>query len=495
MAVSLVFFLNYTYVLNHFYGYGAFLYDSGWMAGIVYRDGFLLPNPQAMGSSASYYLTHFAPLLGLISLASSLFPAGMVVWFAVFHAAIFSVLAAAAFLLATGRGARDVRSYRAGPIAAFVIAVAFALNGPALGQVAYPHYEAVIPACYCLALALWGRGYWKCGMVLFLLGLTGREDAGLHAAAFFGVFWLYERVGGRAGGLLDRKKLGLLSVLGLVAGFGCLLIQKTVFPGGDLVRSAFLGDPPLAHLTAAFLKTRALDFLGQAQHVYFPVLFGLLAAILFRRPAFFLCFLAYLPWALLNFLGPRDSSGALQLYYGFPFILSIFGAMDVALRCESLRGRLGPLLLCLFFPLSSILGFAVSREANLPYLLRDMAIPHAYNTACVDAYLDALIAAKPKLGRVVVDYSIAALRPFDFTSAETLAKLGANTPDLLVFFSSGYEMDQVMPLVTAAKAPQLFGFGCANIGVVAFRPLAPDSPLRRWLVPLDASLRPIPTGN
>ncbi len=494
IAIVIVFYLNYTYILNHFYGNGAFLYDSGWIAGLIHSKDLLLHSPSSVGNETSYYTVHFTPLLGLISLVSFFVPVGMVTWFASFHASIFSLLSAAAWLLA---GDQCRRSGWPAIVVASLLAVLFGLNGIALGQVCYPHYEFIGPSFICLAIALYCTKWRRLGFICLVLGVLSREDAGLHAATLFGLLWGYETLTGRSTGLLPRRVLGQFTIISLLAGIGCMLCQKLFFPGSGIFSQSFLGDPVYGHVNASFLATRTLALLTTTLNVVLPFLLAGITTIVLREPVFLLGFVAFIPWLLLNFLGPRDAPGALQLYYAFPFALSLFVAMAAALHSLRLQqlsgpaGRLAPLLLALAFPLISIIGFGASPLISLPHVLSDMSSLKPFDAPCLESFLTELVAEKPRLGRLVVDDSIAALRPFDFRPEETLSNVKTSIPDLLVFFPSGYEMDAVMRVIHTSTTRQFYGFRCANLGLVAFRPLPPDSALPRWLVPLDANLQPL----
>src|SRR5581483_2025675 len=76
--------------------------------------------------------------------------------------------------------------------------------------------------------------------------------------------------------------------------------------------------------------------------------------------------------------------------------------------------------------------------------------PSASERQSVDRAVAALVAAKPALGRVLVDGSVLALAPDDFAWREIVLAASEDVPDSVIYFAHGYEAAAAQAL--AAKA-------------------------------------------
>ena len=212
--------------LNHFYTEGAAFADSAWFAHLASSSV-----PPGMANPApipgQFFTTHVSPIFWLYTAVSRtlLFPLNEVVRFSLLQAAW-----AAAMTTGLQLGAR--RHLPAVPAA--LTAVALTFNGIVVAILAFPHIELAIPAALILFLGL--RADPKPSVppavawVVLGLGLTVREDAGLH---YFGLLAtaavLYRLVGER------ERASDLLRPAAVSVGYAvaAVALQKVATAGDD----------------------------------------------------------------------------------------------------------------------------------------------------------------------------------------------------------------------------------------------------------------------
>jgi len=444
-------------ILYQFYLRGSFLLDSGLLAGLIWHDAATFSLPPSLGGE-NFFAFHAAPLLWLLSAASELFPVSMAQWFAGFIGVCHGLLALAIFwLLVAGFGMR-----RGALLAlAAATAVAFACNGLALAIARYPHFETFGAAgllfC-CVALVL---GWPKIAAVALLVALTTREDIGLHAFAFLSVW----AVANRLAGLPWRHSAWILglALAGALASVAALVAQHLAFPGHSSFVRVYLGDPPYAHLTANLLLVRLGGWLMvHGANILLPAIAALVWAARTRNPFVLAGYLACLPWALLHVLAASELAGWMVGYYAYPFLIAMaWPLLAVAIRRQQIAVPPTPA----WAPATGLL--ALVALSLLPvghdYDPGRITLPDAFwrapstaQQAATDRAIATIAAARPLLGRLEVDNSVAALAPFAFGRAE-VATWAEGTPDTAVRFADGFDAAKLRALPGLPRRYRVIG--------------------------------------
>ena len=402
------------FVLNHFYHYGAVLLDTGLLADLAWRKPWWLPTAPLFGGQ-SFYATHVSPLLSILSALSRIMPMGLPQWFAAFAGAAHA-LSAAAVLLAL-RYVVGLRG-RGGMVLAVGLSWLFAFNGLALAQVRYPHFEILIVSAMMLLFVAWRLGWRRRAMAALALCLICREDAGLHVAAFLLTVAALDRLRGVARPD-ERWTLGLAA---LAAGYSCavLVIGHLAFPQSSSFVRVYLGSPPFAGLTPAVIARRLLILLYGRAYVALPAAAAAVWAILRRNPYVFAGYLACAPWGLVNLLAQSELAARLDSYYAFPFMVAAFWPLigESLGSAPATGGR-------------TVIGFALMTLASFTALglqHNPSRVPlgaglfrpvPAAEQRRIDGAVDAILADRARLGRMVVSNGVAALHPPAFTLAQT----------------------------------------------------------------------------
>ena len=300
--------------LNHFYTDGAAFADSAWFS---YLASSSVPPDMANPAPipGQFFTTHVSPIFWLYTVVSRtlLFPLNEVVRFSLFQAAW-----AAAMTSGLQLGARRHLPSAAAALAAVVLT----FNGVVVAILAFPHIELAIPAALILFLGLRvdpGSSVPPAvAWIVLGLGLTVREDAGLH---YFGLLAtaavLYRLVGAR------ERASDLVRPAAVCVGYGVVAValQKVVTAGDDgpnLLRTLYLGDPPYAHLTIGLLRERLGFLLTEKPFLFVPVLLVSPVVMWLRAWVGLAGLLAALPWSIFMVTALAPHVGAFETYYAFP---------------------------------------------------------------------------------------------------------------------------------------------------------------------------------
>lgn len=290
-----------------------------------------------------------------------------------------------------------------------LLSVLSAFNGVALASIGFPHPEIGIPAMLLLALASYYRQEpVRFGMFL-ALGLSLREDAGLHYFGLFFLLFLWSCLPEKAGGEGKPRSIYLaigaicLAYAGLV-----ILAQRVFFQPEDLLSTIYLGSPPFAHVTWDVImhKLRA-----HASVLYVSAPLGLtLGIFLFRRDALLLVgFLSTVPWLVLSFFAPSFLASALTSYYSFPVIVGILWPA-ITYR---IRGERPAYLIDLFLvtAVSTVLFVTGARwnHDNEPW--KNFGFKWIGKIQINQSAIEELFRNHKPSGRLVVDDAVAALMP------------------------------------------------------------------------------------
>ncbi len=470
-------------VLFHFYTRGAFLLDSGLLASLMWHSDAALTQPASLGGG-SFFATHVTPLFLLAAALSRVLPFSLPQFFAGFVGFSHALLALAVFwLLVAGFGMRR----GAAPWLAALAALGFAGGGLAIAIARYPHFETLIAACFLLFATALTLGHRRLAAVCFLLGLATREDAGLHYAAVLGLLVALNAANGMPLGR-QRADLGF-ALAGLLYAVTAMLVQRLAFPGGSAFVRIYLGDPPLAHLTASFVGYRLLYFMANRPYVWLPGFGAAIWAILARNPGVLLGYAACVPWLLLQLSANSPLAGALASYYAFPFLIALAWPLFAVLRQRQGRagGAAGPLAgFAVLLALSCVPGPDMHDPGHLPIPGAFLAPPSSAQQAATDRAVAALSAARDQLGRLWVDNSVAAIDPGGFTQSEVPFRAPeptepADQPDTVAFFADGYDAARLRAAADAAGLNRRYRVPGTSIRLAARQKLE-DIPMLAGLV-------------
>jgi hypothetical protein len=441
-ATTFVFVIPFTLlfrlILFHFYVRGSFLYDTGLLASLMYHSGSALTLPPSLGG-LSFFSYHAAPLLLLVSAASYHLPLSMPQLFASFIGLSHGLLALAMFwLLVSGYGMRHGRALAL----AAVTAIAFACNGLALDIARFPHFEIFAAASLLVFFVALVLQRLPIAIASFVLALATREDVGLHAFGFLTVWaalnW-YRLVPWRQSAWIIGFALA-----GLAWSAAALLLQHHAFPGASAFLRVYPGDPPFAHLSADLVLTRVFGWLWLHVAIFAPAAATLVWAERARNPYIIAGYVACLPWAVLHLLAASPLAGWMVGYYAYPFLLAMawpWLAVLIGNRQERapVAGKLRPaggLLAMVALSLLPLGHHYDPGRIDLPEAF--LRVPSAARQAATEDGVSAIIAMRPALGRLVVDNSVAALRPLAFSQPEVAG--WAHAPaDTVVFFTAGFD--------------------------------------------------------
>jgi len=430
----------YWYCLNHFYYWGGYSWDSGWIAYLIGHPSVGLPNPPILDLEffGSYYGYHFTPALTLLSWISALLPVSPPRLFSIFSGLVYGSLGAAIYAALRLHNGRI-----SGPLAA-AAAIASALNGASLAAIGFPHFEPAIPAFILGFLTLRALGLNGPANCAFALCLLAREDGGLHMISVLMPVAAYRLWRTRSAASIRGELIYGAAALAYV--LVAMAIQEHWTAGGHAFRRVYVGTPPFANVTWALLLQRVQFFLDNRAYLYLPCLVSVAGALLLRNLLILAGFAAALPWLVLNLLAIDEPPGQLIAYYDFPFILAVcWPAVTVALGAgwgRALAARPGAYLQ-LAVAGASIAGFLMGGALQDPSPWHGFRpLPQRISTERTDRLVRWIGETKPALGRVIAGDGVVALAPDRFDWAEwyqwndTWSDARFAEADTLVYFRS-----------------------------------------------------------
>jgi hypothetical protein len=438
--------LFYRLILFHFYVRGGFLIDTGLLGSLMWHNTLALTLPPSLGGQ-SFFAIHVAPLLSLVSAASFVLPVTMPQMFAGFIGLCHGLLASGMFwLLVQGHGMR--RGW--GLALAALASVAFAFNGLALSIERYPHFEifgAAFLLLFFVALVLERRAI---AIVSFALALATREDVGMHAFGFLtvwlGVNWL-RGAGEKPISALNARLAGF-AVAGLTYSTVALLLQHWAFPGSSSFVRIYLGEPALAHVSRNLLTMRVFAWIMIHSAVFLPAAAILVWAERTREPFIIAGYVACIPWALLHLIAVSDHAGWMVGYYTYPFLIALAWPLLAGVtpaghaRVETFK----PALQVLGLVGVTLLPLGQDYDpGKIPLPGAFVHAPSAEQQRKTDGAIDAIVTARPVLGRLVVDRSVAGLAPLSFARTEVAGSEEAPT-DTVVFLEDGFDSQRLRAL-------------------------------------------------
>ena len=331
MCFGISYLLNFNYIYGHFYRHGTFLLDVGWLAYLVEQNP-SLTNPPAIGGG-SYYSTHMSPILSLFSMVSFIadLPSGL--WFGILIGLTYGGLCLGVFLFLT-----LVLELNGdwGILASLLLSGLFLWVGPVVSSIGYPHHEPLTCTFFIFFMLFLFLGRERWAWVAFTLCLMVREDSGFHVFAVLTMLLICQTFL-KSFGCLPRRSIFIFAATALCWSLLALFFQSIFFPAGDTFHRIYIGNPQFAHLSWETIADRIGGFLVHRRDLYLPFLVLVVYSIKRRKWVYPAGYLAFAPWFLLNFAAATPAAGGLSLYYGFPFIISLFWPLSV-LASESRGG-------------------------------------------------------------------------------------------------------------------------------------------------------------
>jgi hypothetical protein len=410
--------------------------DLNIFATVLWRSGWTLANLEGVGASGSYFVTHIAPLLYIPNALSYVLPLSREAGFALFMAMLHGSLAALGFVLLRPCISPFTGGKRHAVLVLMIgLSVLFGFNAIVVNSLWIGHYEFIIPVLLItLFMTLAGQRRFATSLVFVLL-LSAREDAGLHAAIFL-FFWIALRV------IVQKHPLGAfrfeltLMTIGAVYALICIFYIMPQLAGEDTITSLlYFGHPPFAHLSGRFLASRARDYLVVNTHLYLPLVLITGYALARRKWTYLVGVLAVLPWSVVHFLALHPSTGIMYSYKAFPFLV-VFVWPFLADRLDKTGTDTitVPPALPLLFAAVIIIGLpslgrysaaALGFDKERPSLL---VWPERGLRAGYEDFRTALLADHAELGRAAATPGVARLHPGLFRDGDVLVWY---YPDLL----------------------------------------------------------------
>ena len=321
----------YNTVLNNAYAYGATLHDSTIFATIMWRSGWLLMPAPALGTE-SFFNTHITPIHYLPNLFSYWFPGDRITYYALVYGAVYGALGFAAFLVIRG-----VAPPRSGNWLGLFAAIALFCSLPVFQGQWEPHIEVASPLFAILMFRAWQLRDYRQSLLWLLLNAAIREDLGAVYAIPLALLAVVQYLANRGRDPdLAREQLRwgvILCGISIAWSIGAFAIQKRYFAQFDVMHQFYFDrDNPLGHLTGALLSQRAHAILVNEQGIWLPLLVLVVAGGAFRDYELLVGSVAFLPYALINFLSKMELSATLNSYKAFPFAVVMLWPAIVALR-------------------------------------------------------------------------------------------------------------------------------------------------------------------
>jgi hypothetical protein len=474
LAVGIPFVAFANLVLFHFYVRGSFVLDTGLLASLMWHGDAALTQPASLGGG-SFFGTHVSPLFLPALALSWCLPISMPQFFAGFVGLSHALLALAVFwLLVEGFGLRR----GVGPWIAALAALGFAFSGLAIAIARYPHFETLIAAFFLLFAVARVLGYPRLAVAFFVLGLATREDAGFHYVAILGLLIALNLANGIP--LRQQRTESTFALAALFYAIAVMAVQRFLFPDASAFVRVYLGDPPLAHLSVGLIADRMLAFLIGRPYILYPALSACIWALRVRNPYIVLAFAAGIPWLLVHLLAKSPLAGVLVSYYAFPFLIALAWPLVGVMQQRQRTGNAGDATSVIvgfaaLLALSYLPGIGIHDPGRLPLPQAFWDPPSRARQAATDRAVAAISAARPMLGRLLVDNSVAALAPNGFTQGEVPFLQGNETapsevttsPDTVIFFAEGYDARRLRAIADAADLTSRYAMPGTQIHLAA----------------------------
>jgi len=453
-AAVLTFYKNL--ILVHFYVNGAYIWDSGFLARLTWRNGLIpqAPVTAMLPDELNFLQTHSFLHTPFLSLASYLFPCPMAVWFAWVYGLFHALTALVAyfifrFLLGSGLLARW---------GAFASAGLLMFSPVVTENLRYPHLECFwFPGAAMVVLGLLMRRSWLLWAGIVFAAAT-REDCGFHLAAPFLLTLLlgalFPRFFGRIDGETWKRYTGV-AIAGVILSLGSTLVPNLFVVKIPALAKVYAGQPFYGHLTAAFLDQQALFFLTEKAFLWGPLLILLVAGTIRRDVIFVAASLAGGPWLLFNLTAWQDGAHRLESYHVFPLFLAFLFACLPRPGVKNGAGtenrwwrrpeivRVGVIDAALVTSLV-LWPFFIGEEmaGNLG------KTPSSEQIAQTEHFYKELPALRAELGELVANAPVVGVAPERFSLAESQPQFHispTNLADSVVVFGPSWDQENLWP--------------------------------------------------
>jgi hypothetical protein len=438
---SIIFIIFYRIIMAHFYRFGGYLWDAGWYADVIWRNGIFPINPEvAVGPIKYQYQFHSFFLATPLSLISEVLPLSAPQWFAVVTGMGHAITALCVFAIA----ARCPAALGGRPkvIVDALLAFAVTMSAPALESVTYPHLEFLyFPTTALFCYAMLSQSYLFIFVALLLVVAT-REDAGFHLAApfllTFALVTALDKVKWLQRWPLERfsvRQFVYFCALPVIFATASLIVPGFFVEKLPLLVNEYFGHPFYGHLSWSALNHQASFVFTRLSYVWLPMLMLFCVAIASRSILLVAASLAYVPWLLFNLLAPQPGNKLYFAYHAFPqFMMYLIplvvasGTIKFAGRRQDAAGQPTISRVRRIFLYYSIIIIAVISTAFLPAstlaLVPKFAWSGASRTSIVSTnrFFQLFKVAKPALGNMVADESVIALAPRLFSSSERIGR-------------------------------------------------------------------------
>lgn len=441
-------------ILNHFYLQGAYFWDSGVVAGAIWRRDAWLTYPP-LWPVGSLYAYHVMPLLSALTLASRYLPIGLPGWFALVTGVGHAIPSIGVFWLLTQGLSLHTKS---GLAAAVVLAVGVAFTGIPLATILFPHPEIILAGGLILVVAAITLERYRIAGACLAFTLLVREDAGFHAFSLIFLLMMANWVHGRP--WREQQPLLILAAIGFLYSSGAVAFKQVVFPNQpSLFVGEYLGDPPFGGISLHQVLLNVFGLPFYRGYVIWPAVAALLWAILSRNILILLGYFAFCPWLLLHLIATRDILNTLSGYYSFPFLVALIWPLAAVVIDARQRGAKADARSTLgAFTIMVALSFV-----GLPNLWNPGSMdlwknfttpPSLTRERATDEAVATLLAAEQagagsRFGTLATDQSIYSLAPYSFDAAAVVRAAEHEGPfrnvpiDTFAYFESGNDNERL----------------------------------------------------
>ena len=308
------------YIFNHFYGNGAYFFDSGWLSYLLSRFEMPPANPISMADEGlpfyfTYHIALLMPLWGAIAQvahldSSSSFAAYQ--W--IFHALLFFT----GFVLARNHLAEVKASWWF----CLFFATALTYSPITIGAMSLPHTEIAIPILFLTFCTLLSSRNFIVASFVFLIILLVREDAGFHVFSFLMSYATLEAIQRRT--LPYSVKLSLaFAIIGCFYSAMTFLLQHLYFPDFSLFVKDYAGTRLFEHVSFRLFQDRISNLALLRPELFVIAGLPITFSIMRRDLAQLSGTIAVLPWIAFNATSFSMQIGFLHAYYAFPFLVTL----------------------------------------------------------------------------------------------------------------------------------------------------------------------------
>ncbi|HIJ85329.1 MAG: hypothetical protein HW380_3644 [Magnetococcales bacterium] len=463
-AFLVVFILNKTFILNHFYVDGAYLLDSGFFADLMYRNEFN-PRVATILGGFVYNGNHFSLLHNLLNIISYIVPVEAILYYAIFQGLVYSSLTAAIF--AVFYNSYDLNDHVTLTLA-FIASVLFAFTGVAVVCVTYPHYEAIMSGMAILFLVFFFKKQYFYATLFFIACLSVREDSGFHLFCVLAVYLMYNLMTGKP--WQDQKVLMGYTTASLFYSILAFAIQKFYFDAGGTFKHVYMdGHDDLSWLTWGHVWSRLEKYSISLDYLWMPFVVLAIWAIIVRKPIFLLGFLAQIPWFGLHVFSTGGIS-ELGTYRLFPFLVAF--AWPFLVSAVDCKGKLDQRL-SRFYITFAILLFSLSMSGidELWYNARGFVhrfLPKEYSVNAYSSLRDQFV--QGVFGEyILVDHSVASLAPRAFQHHQVLGnqKDGQRVDMLIYWKNNHFQGNEIHKFTERADFKYLYRVVDTNVEILS----------------------------